>query len=168
MSANTNKAETKKRRPSKTFWAVLGVGAVLAAILVMLAVVFPRQEATRRRLEAEREAKEKELLELELKKESLQELSALIGNRYYLMRYLREHQGYMFKGDIRIDLSDPNAVIPTPGPTPELTPLPTLIPTEDPNSTFDPDATPDPNATEAPDTEAPSSEAPETDGQGGE
>ena len=40
----------------------------------------------------------------------------------------------MYDGDIRIDLSDPNAVIPTPGPDIPTTPLPTIVPTADPNA----------------------------------
>lgn len=136
MSRSESAASGKKprRKPTKTFYAVLAVALGLIVILVLLAVIFPRQDETAKRLEAERAAKEQELRELQLKKESLQELAALIGNRDFLIRYLREHQGYMYDGDIRIDLSDPNAEIPTPGPDIPATPLPTIAPTADPNA----------------------------------
>ena len=124
----------------KTVLGILFVGVGLAAILLLLSIVFPKQDAVRRQLEEEQAAKEQELLELELKKQSLQELSSLLGNRNYLIRYLREHQGYKFPGDIRIDLSDDNAVVPTISPAPVKTPEPTLIPTAAPTEV--PETTP--------------------------
>ena len=135
------------RKSTKNFLAVLFVALGLAVILLLIAVVFPNQDKTRRRLEEERAAREQELLELELEQQSLQELAALIGNRNYLIRYLREHQGYMYEGDIRVDVADPAAVIPTPDypysptsdpspsetPDPELSPSPTGEPAETPS-----------------------------------
>lgn len=137
-----NTGSENRRKPTKNFFAVLFVALGLAVILLLLSVVFPNQDRTRRRLEEERAAREQELLELQLEQQSLQELAALVGNRNYLIRYLREHQGYMYEGDIRIDVADPAAVVPTPDlpyttSDPETTPSPTGEPvvTEEPAET---------------------------------
>lgn len=99
--------------------AVIGVSVVLISALAAVLFVFPGQNERRRQLEQERAQKQRELNELLLQQEFLQELSSLTESREYLIRYLRETQGYILKGDIRIDLADPNAVIPTPKPAEE-------------------------------------------------
>ena len=137
--------QPKAKRRIKQPVMIALIAAALLVIVILFAVVMPTQSAELRRLEAERKAKEQELHNPLLQQETLQELSALIGNRDYLIRYLRETQGYMFPGDIRIDLDDPFAEVPTPGPRPNETPLPTIAPTADPFA-----------------TEAPESELPET------
>lgn len=149
---NRTEQKKKRRKPNANFYAVLAVALGLIGVLLLLSVVFPRQDATRRRLEAERESRRQELLELQLEEESLQELAALMTNRDYLARYLREHQLYLKPGDIRIDLSSPDIVIPTPRPAEETTPEPTMVPTPDPF------ATEDPEGSEAPEEPTPSPE----------
>lgn len=96
--------------------ALIGTLTVLICACIAFFVVFPGLNARRSKLEAERELKLRELDELTLQNEFLQELSSLSESREYLIRYLRETQGYIMNGDIRIDLADPNAVIPTPTP----------------------------------------------------
>ena len=97
----------------------IGACAVLFAAAIAVLVVFPGQNERRRQLEAERAKKEEELDALMLQKEFLQELSSLDESREYLIRYLRETQGYIMNGDIRVDLADPDLVIPTPEPAAE-------------------------------------------------
>ncbi len=128
--------ESKQNTRLRTAAAIIGVAIAMAVIVLVLFSIQHKQKETLKRLSEEKAAKEQELLEMELKKDSLLERMSVIGSRQYLIRYLREHQGYMFPGDIRIDVDDPNAVIPTPVPQgwqtqPPETPEPTEEPTGD-------------------------------------
>lgn len=96
--------------------ALIGTSAVIVIAFIAFALVIPKLSVRQRQLEEERAFKQQELDELTLQKEFLQELSSLSESREFLVRYLRETQGYLMKGDIRIDLADPEAVIPTPVP----------------------------------------------------
>lgn len=97
--------------------ALIGTSVVLAVAFITFAVVIPGLGKRRQKLEEERALKQQELDELMLQKEFLQELSSLSQSREFLIRYLRETQGYILKGDIRLDLADPDAVLPTPVPS---------------------------------------------------
>lgn len=97
--------------------ALIGTSVVLAVAFITFAVVIPGLGKRRQKLEDERALKQQELDELMLQKEFLQELSSLSQSREFLIRYLRETQGYILKGDIRLDLADPDAVLPTPVPS---------------------------------------------------
>jgi hypothetical protein len=97
--------------------ALIGTSLVLAVAFITFAVVIPGLGKRRQKLEEERALKQQELDELMLQKEFLQELSSLSQSREFLIRYLRETQGYILKGDIRLDLADPDAVLPTPVPS---------------------------------------------------
>ena len=97
--------------------ALIGTSIVLIVAFIAFALVIPGLSRRQRQLEEERALKQQELDELTLQKEFLQELSSLSESREFLIRYLRETQGYTLKGDIRLDLADPEAVIPTPVPS---------------------------------------------------
>ncbi|MBR5948066.1 MAG: hypothetical protein IKZ82_05390 [Clostridia bacterium] len=107
----------KEGRLSFAAIALIGTCTVLVVAFIAFALVIPGLNKRQRRLEEERAAKQHELDELMLQKEFLQELSSLNESREFLIRYLRETQGYILKGDIRLDLTDPEAVIPTPVPS---------------------------------------------------
>lgn len=134
-------------RLPKRLIAVIGIASILFILLIAFILIFPKQSKTMRELSKKRDQMQEELRDLDIEKESLQELYSLSGSREYLIRYLRENQGYMFEGDIRIDLADPDAIIPTPDPaslrthddfTP--TPLPASLPTPTPDAVqHDPD-----------------------------
>ena len=97
--------------------ALIGTSIVLIVAFIAFSFVIPGLSRRQRQLEEERALKKQELDELTLQKEFLQELSSLSESREFLVRYLRETQGYILKGDIRLDLADPEAVIPTPLPS---------------------------------------------------
>jgi len=97
--------------------ALIGTSIVLIVAFIAFSLVIPGLSRRQRQLEEERALKQQELDELMLQKEFLQELSSLSESREFLVRYLRETQGYILKGDIRLDLADPEAVIPTPVPS---------------------------------------------------
>ncbi len=97
--------------------ALIGTSIVLIVAFFAFSLVIPGLSRRQRQLEEERALKQQELDELTLQKEFLQELSSLSESREFLVRYLRETQGYILKGDIRLDLADPEAVIPTPVPS---------------------------------------------------
>lgn len=101
-----------------------GIAFLLAVLVIGFILIIPSQNATRARLSAERDKKLEELTQLNIEKDTMQELSALVTSKEYLVRYLRRTHGYMFEGDIRLDLNDPNAEIPTPDPD--------VFPTADP------------------------------------
>ena len=82
----------------------------------MLAVLFAmtgKHNSTMSRLRAEREEQQCKLQEAEIQQEGLEELNAYISSSEFLIRYMRETQGYMLDGDIRFDVDDPNAIITT-------------------------------------------------------
>lgn len=72
-----------------------------------------KQNSTMSRLRAEREEQQCKLQEAEIQQEGLEELNAYISSSEFLIRYMRETQGYMLDGDIRFDVDDPNAIITT-------------------------------------------------------
>ena len=72
-----------------------------------------KQNSTMSRLRAEREEQQRKLQEAEIQQEGLEELNAYISSSEFLIRYMRETQGYMLDGDIRFDVDDPNAIITT-------------------------------------------------------
>lgn len=141
-AAHTDGGEgIRKHSRLRTAAAIIGVAVALAVIVLVLLSIQRKQKETLKRLNEEKAAKEQELLEIELKKDSLLERMSVIGSRQYLIRYLREHQGYMFPGDIRIDVDDPHAAVPTPVPqyTPEpVTPEPTETGEPEPGVTSEP------------------------------
>lgn len=127
-SAQSNAVSSSKDFASRIKKPALITGVIalaLVAVIVAVVLVIPSQNETRARLNAEREQRLEELTRLNIEKDTMQELSALATSKDYLIRYLRRTHGYMFEGDIRIDLSDPNAVIPTPDPR--------FFPADDPN-----------------------------------
>lgn len=109
----TMKKESRRNISKKTVY--FGI-VFTAAGFVLLAVLFAmtgKQNSTMSRLRAEREEQQRKLQEAEIQQEGLEELNAYISSSEFLIRYMRETQGYMLDGDIRFDVDDPNAIITT-------------------------------------------------------
>ena len=104
----------KDGRLSSKAIVLFGIVAVLAAVFAAAVIILPQQNRRQQQLEAERAKKQEQLDALELEWEYRQEEKSQTESREYLIRYLRETQGYILEGDIRIDLADPYAPIPTP------------------------------------------------------
>lgn len=110
------KRKTSSKISKKAFYLGLAFTAAGIALIITLLSMTGGQSSTMNRLEAERDEQQKKLLEAEIEREGLKELNAYISSSEYLIRYMRQTQGYMLDGDIRFDVDDPNAVIPTPQP----------------------------------------------------
>lgn len=110
------KRKTSSKISKKAFYLGLAFTAAGIALIITLLSMTGGQNSTMNRLEAERDEQQKKLLEAEIEREGLEELNAYISSSEYLIRYMRQTQGYMLDGDIRFDVDDPNAVIPTPQP----------------------------------------------------
>lgn len=131
-------AEQNRRRRRMTLLRTVLMLAAMAAVLVLiLSVTIPiyrSHNEKKAELEAEKAVKLEELHELELKYSTLSGMVNYTDNEEYLLRYAREYLGYMFPGDIRIDVDDPYAPVPTPElPLVTAAPIetPTPVPTED-------------------------------------
>lgn len=97
--------------------------AVLAvAFFVVMFSTIKQQQLKLDELEKERQLKQQELDELNLQYNSIEEMLKYTESNEFLLRYAREHLGYMLKGDIRIDVDNPSAVIPTYAPGSTLAP----------------------------------------------
>ena len=100
------------RRLVKFYFGIVFTAAGFALLAVLFAMT-GKQNSTMSRLRAEREEQQRKLQEAEIQQEGLEELNAYISSSEFLIRYMRETQGYMLDGDIRFDVDDPNAIITT-------------------------------------------------------
>ena len=167
-------AEQNRRRRRITFLRstlmLAAMAALLALILSITIPIYRSHNEKRAELEAEKAARLEELHELELKYSTLSGMVNYTDNEEYLLRYAREYLGYMLPGDIRIDVDNPSAPVPTPElPLVTAAPLetPTPVPSADhpatpsisPPGPPTPEPSPEPTAapTEAP-TEVPTEE----------
>ncbi len=126
------KKERRRNISKKTFYFGIVFAAAGLALLAVLFAMAGKQNSTMNRLRAEREEQQRKLQEAEIQQEGLEELNAYTSSSEFLIRYMRETQGYMLDGDIRFDVDDPNAIITTSVPISNA-----------PNFTDDPD-TPEP------------------------
>ena len=113
-------------------------------IAVTLFIVIPeaeRRTAQANEIEKAKQQKLEELRALELKLDTMQGKIQYTESEEYLLRYAREYLGYMLPGDIRIDVENPNAPIPT-AQLPLVTAKPTAAPTGSPDASSDPNPTP--------------------------
>ena len=107
----TMKKESRRNISKKTVYFGIVFTAAGFALLAVLFAMTGKQNSTMSRLRAERE--QCKLQEAEIQQEGLEELNAYISSSEFLIRYMRETQGYMLDGDIRFDVDDPNAIITT-------------------------------------------------------
>lgn len=135
----THKRIHRKRR---IYYMAIAVLAVL--IVVTLCIVIPeteRRTAQANEIEKAKQQKLEELRALELKLDTMQGKIQYTDSEEYLLRYAREYLGYMLPGDIRIDVENPNAPVPT-AQLPLITAKPTAIPTNSPDISSEPSPTP--------------------------
>ncbi len=118
---------------------VLFIAAFLSAIAAYRARIRRAKE-----IDEETEALKQKLHELENRRETLEGMVEYTESEEFLIRYAREYLGYMFEGDIRIDVDNPDGPVPTP-----VLPLVTAAPTDTP----DPSSVPSEQTTEGPTTE---------------
>ncbi len=106
----TMKKESRRNISKKTVYFGIVFTAAGFALLAVLFAMTGKQNSTMSRLRAEREEQQRKLQEAEIQQEGL---NAYISSSEFLIRYMRETQGYMLDGDIRFDVDDPNAIITT-------------------------------------------------------
>lgn len=139
---STRKPRRRIQRRRRVYYIAIAVLTVLIAVTLL--VVIPeaeRRTAQAREIEKAKQQKLEELRALELKLDTMQGKIQYTESEEYLLRYAREYLGYMLPGDIRIDVENPNAPIPT-AQLPLVTAKPTAIPTDSPDSSSEPSPTP--------------------------
>ncbi len=139
---STKKPRSRILRRRRIYYIAIAVLAVLIA--VTLFIVIPEAErriAQANEIEKAKQQKLEELRALELKLDTMQGKIQYTESEEYLLRYAREYLGYMLPGDIRIDVENPNAPIPT-AQLPLVTAKPTVAPTSSPDVSSDPTPTP--------------------------
>ncbi len=139
---STKKPRSRILRRRRIYYIAIAVLAVLIA--VTLFIVIPEAErriAQANEIEKAKQQKLEELRALELKLDTMQGKIQYTESEEYLLRYAREYLGYMLPGDIRIDVENPNAPIPT-AQLPLVTAKPTVAPTGSPDASSEPSPTP--------------------------
>ncbi len=159
----TSKPKTKAMVKRRNY--LLIIAALIVTISVVLALVVPeyqKRQAQASAIAAEKEQKLEQLRSLELKLSTMQGKVNYTDSEEYLLRYAREYLGYMLPGDIRIDINDPDAPIPT-AQLPLVTARPTVVPNEtlEPSPTDGIAASPEPGSTDEPNTSPEPSSTPD-------
>ena len=128
--------EKQGNKPGKRIAYMVMIGVLVILIAVSLTIGIPeyqRKQERARQIELETEQKLAELAELELQYNTMSGKINYTASQEYLLRYAREYLGYLLPGDIRIDVDNPDAPVPTaqlplvtarPTPSPELTRTP--------------------------------------------
>lgn len=123
----------------------VGILLLIALIAVSLLVGIPKYKqkiAQAEELEKQKQEKLAELAELEAQYNTLDGKINFTDSQEYLLRYAREYLGYMLPGDIRIDVENPEAPVPTAQlPLVTARPMPTISPEDEtPTPTVEPEA----------------------------
>lgn len=116
------------------YYVVIGVLAALIVVSLSLGIPqYRKKQEMAKQIELETEQRLAELAELELQYNTMRGKINYTASQEYLLRYAREYLGYLLPGDIRIDVDNPDAPVPTaqlplvtarPMPTPEATDAP--------------------------------------------
>lgn len=129
--------EKKGNKPGKRTAYMVIIGVLVIMIAVSLTIGIPeyqRKQERARQIELETEQKLAELAELELQYNTMSGKINYTASQEYLLRYAREYLGYLLPGDIRIDVDNPDAPVPT-----AQLPLVTARPTPSPEPTGTPE-----------------------------
>ena len=129
--------EKKGNKPGKRIAYMVMIGVLVILIAVSLTIGIPeyqRKQERARQIELETEQKLAELAELELQYNTMSGKINYTASQEYLLRYAREYLGYLLPGDIRIDVDNPDAPVPT-----AQLPLVTARPTPSPEPTGTPE-----------------------------
>ena len=127
----------KGNKPGKRTAYMVMIGVLVVLIAVSLTIGIPeyqRKQERARQIELETEQKLAELAELELQYNTMSGKINYTASQEYLLRYAREYLGYLLPGDIRIDVDNPDAPVPT-----AQLPLVTARPTPSPEPTGTPE-----------------------------
>lgn len=160
VNENSDMNAAKEKTPSNAqrlgnrrffLFGVLPAVAIIAIGFVFAYFTYQAHMEKTRQIEEETAKLLEELYELECKRETLEDMIEYSESEEYLIRYAREHLGYMLEGDIRFDVNDPDRPIPT-AELPLVTARPTAVPTVsiDPANTPAPTDTPEPIETTEP------------------
>lgn len=129
--------EKQGNKPGKRTAYMVMIGVLVILIAVSLTIGIPeyqRKQERARQIELETEQKLAELAELELQYNTMSGKINYTASQEYLLRYAREYLGYLLPGDIRIDVDNPDAPVPT-----AQLPLVTARPTPSPEPTGTPE-----------------------------
>ena len=126
--------EKQGNKPGKrtAYMVIIGVLVILIAVSLTIGIPeYQRKQERARQIELEAEQK---LAELELQYNTMSGKINYTASQEYLLRYAREYLGYLLPGDIRIDVDNPDAPVPT-----AQLPLVTARPTPSPEPTGTPE-----------------------------
>lgn len=124
-----------KPRKRIAYMVIIGVLVILIAVSLTIGIPeYQRKQERARQIELETEQKLAELAELELQYNTMSGKINYTASQEYLLRYAREYLGYLLPGDIRIDVDNPDAPVPT-----AQLPLVTARPTPSPEPTGTPE-----------------------------
>ena len=129
--------EKQGNKPGKrtAYMVIIGVLVILIAVSLTIGIPeYQRKQERARQTELETEKKLAELAELELQYNTMSGKINYTASQEYLLRYAREYLGYLLPGDIRIDVDNPDAPVPT-----AQLPLVTARPTPSPEPTGTPE-----------------------------
>ena len=129
--------EKQGNKPGKRIAYMVMIGVLVILIAVSLTIGIPeyqRKQERARQIELETEQRLAELAELELQYNTMSGKINYTASQEYLLRYAREYLGYLLPGDIRIDVDNPDAPVPT-----AQLPLVTARPTPSPEPTGTPE-----------------------------
>ncbi len=129
--------EKKGNKPGKrtAYMVIIGVLVILIAVSLTIGIPeYQRKQERARQIELETEQRLAELAELELQYNTMSGKINYTASQEYLLRYAREYLGYLLPGDIRIDVDNPDAPVPT-----AQLPLVTARPTPSPEPTGTPE-----------------------------
>lgn len=129
--------EKHGNKPRKRIAYMVMIGVLVVLIAVSLTIGIPeyqRKQERARQIELETEQRLAELAELELQYNTMSGKINYTASQEYLLRYAREYLGYLLPGDIRIDVDNPDAPVPT-----AQLPLVTARPTPSPEPTGTPE-----------------------------
>lgn len=129
--------EKHGNKPRKRIAYMVMIGVLVILIAVSLTIGIPeyqRKQERARQIELETEQRLAELAELELQYNTMSGKINYTASQEYLLRYAREYLGYLLPGDIRIDVDNPDAPVPT-----AQLPLVTARPTPSPEPTGTPE-----------------------------
>ena len=129
--------EKQGNKPGKrtAYMVIIGVLVVLIAVSLTIGIPeYQRKQERARQIELETEQRLAELAELELQYNTMSGKINYTASQEYLLRYAREYLGYLLPGDIRIDVDNPDAPVPT-----AQLPLVTARPTPSPEPTGTPE-----------------------------
>ncbi|MDY5002412.1 MAG: hypothetical protein SO122_08140 [Eubacteriales bacterium] len=129
--------EKQGNKPGKrtAYMVIIGVLVILIAVSLTIGIPeYQRKQERARQIELETEQRLAELAELELQYNTMSGKINYTASQEYLLRYAREYLGYLLPGDIRIDVDNPDAPVPT-----AQLPLVTARPTPSPEPTGTPE-----------------------------